>query len=168
MNSRCIFLALESLKWAELQALRLRFDPLARKVPPHITVVFPFVLDWNRDRLSALLDQQRPSLPIPFTLGKPVLMDDFLFFPLQTGREAVARMHDQLHASLPAGVRSPVPYVPHVTFGRRCEDPGAAAILREAEGILPFEASSRRLVLERIGEEEDSEIEHEVDGLMPG
>lgn len=168
MSARCVFLVPESSKLADLQALRLRFDPLAGKVPPHLTVVFPFVLDWTLDRLSALLDRQRPSLPIPLTLGNPVLMNDFLFFPLENGRDAVARMHDQLYALLPVGARSPIPYVPHVTFGRRCDGLGTAATLREAEHILPFEAVARRLVLERIGEEEESEIEYEVDGLMPG
>lgn len=47
---RCIFLIAESEKLNELQDLRLRVDPLALKVPPHITVVFPFDLPYpNRN-----------------------------------------------------------------------------------------------------------------------
>ena len=41
MAPRCVFLIPESEKLSQIQRLRGRMDPLADKLAPHITVVFP-------------------------------------------------------------------------------------------------------------------------------
>jgi hypothetical protein len=46
MSDRCIFLQAEGPGLPAIQALRERYDPLAGRVPPHLTLVFPFALPW--------------------------------------------------------------------------------------------------------------------------
>lgn len=44
-SGQCILLLPEADLLSRLQRLRLPYDPLARQVPPHVTVVFLFALD---------------------------------------------------------------------------------------------------------------------------
>jgi 2'-5' RNA ligase len=162
MNERCIFLPAEGPALPAIRALRARYDPLAEVVPPHVTLVFPFALDWPGDRLAALLEQHRGDLPIPFTLAPPVADGDYLFFPLDRGRPAVADLHDRLYAALPAQLRADRPYVPHLTFGRLPSGPAATAALAEAARTGPWTGTAGRLVLERILDDGASEIEYVV------
>jgi len=125
-------------------------------------VVLPFALDWDPAILAAVLEWQRPLLPIRFSLEAPTAMGDCLAFPLGAGREAVAAIQDRIYSELPAEVRSDHPCLPHVTFGRVGEPVRTAAALREAERVLPLAGLVRRLALERIGRDDGSTILHEV------
>lgn len=151
-NKQCIFLLPEADNLAQLQLLRLQYDPLAKLIPPHITVVFPFDLALNRATLHALLEQQRLSLPIPFALDKPKVKDDCLFFPLGLGREAVMALTQGLHAALPS-LPLADSHIPHVTFGHLMGGEGVEAVIRDAEQVLPLTGVCRRLILESIGED---------------
>ena len=162
----CIFLLPETDQLPQLQWLRDKYDPLAGKIPPHITLVFPGQLDGDRTRLAALLDRQAPSLPIRFSLGAPVAQESYLYFPLVEGRAQVAALNDALYAALPPGLRADIPYHPHLTFGRLGPGQDAAAMLREAEAVLPCSGLAGRMVLERIGADDESIFEHEVRGAF--
>jgi 2'-5' RNA ligase len=161
MNRRCIFLTPATAQWDRLQRLRLSFDPLAEKLPPHITVVFPFRSPWPREQLAAVLERHASALPIPFSLGPPAARDGWLQFPLARGAAEVARLHDAIHGDLPAGLRADLPYVPHLTFGRIRPARNPASILGEAAQALPCDGLLGRLVLERIGASGTSIIEWE-------
>ena len=152
-NKQCIFLLPEADNLPQLQRLRLEYDPLAELIPPHITVVFPFEAAMNRAAFHALLEQQRLSLPIPFTLDKPMVKDDCLFFPLGLGREAVMALTKGLYAALPASLSLNDSHIPHVTFGRLRNGDGVEAVIRDAEQVLPLTGVCRRLILESIGED---------------
>jgi 2'-5' RNA ligase len=161
MTQRCIFLVPETDRLERIQRLRSRHDPLADAVPPHLTVVFPFTIDWPPERLAALLDGQAKALPIPFAFGEPVERDGWMYFPLTRGAAQVAALHTALYALLPPRLRSDRPFVPHVTFGQRSGRPARDA-LREAAEVLPCMGTLRRMVLERIGRQGLSILEHEV------
>jgi hypothetical protein len=143
----CIFLVAESEKLDELQELRLRFDPLAMKVPPHITVVFPFELSIPQTELEALLTAAGPMLPIGFALGEPVVMGDSLVFPTTRGTQEIVALHDRLHSGLPAQLRPAGPFLPHLTFGRDGHGRTRRTHLQHGRNLLPFQGMARRLVL---------------------
>ena len=157
---RCIFLVAESEKLQDLQDLRLRLDPLALDVPPHITVVFPFDLPMPTRDLQGLLMAARPRSPIAFSLGAPTVLGEALAFPVEQGAWDIAALHDRLYGGLPA--RPAEPYYPHLTFGRAVPGRASRSHLDLARSLLPFHGMVRRLVLERIGEDGESIPEFEA------
>jgi 2'-5' RNA ligase len=159
---QCLFLVPESDRLPQLQELRLRYDPLAQLLPPHITVVFPFDAALYGGALRSLLERQRPPLPMPFALGQPQVKGDCLYFPLGVGREAVLALTKGLYAELPASLALEDTHVPHVTFGRLETGQDAAATIRAAEAIIPLAGVCRRLILERIGANGESHPELEL------
>jgi 2'-5' RNA ligase len=162
MSDRCIFLQVDGPGRPALQVLRNRHDPLAAQVPPHLTLVFPFTLDWPVRRLAALLERQRADLPITFTLAPPVVDDDVLYFPVDRGRALVAALHDRLYEALPAELLADRPYRPHLTFGRTTPGTAVPEILAEAVPCATGTWTAGRLVLERITAGGASEVEHVV------
>lgn len=158
---RCIFLAVESGKVDELQELRRRLDPLAAKVPPHITVVFPFDLSMPQADLEAILAAAAPMLPIGFDLGAPKVMEASLVFPLARGSREIVALHDLLHSGLPPRMRPAGRFRPHLTFGRGGQGQACLGHLAQGRNLLPFQGVARRLVLERIGENGESLVEFE-------
>ena len=152
-NQNCIFLLPEAERMPLVQRLRLRYDPLAELIPPHITVVFPFEAALKPGTFRTLLEEQRAFLPIAFELGPPEVKDDCLFFPLGEGREAVMALTRRLYAALPSGVGLAASHVPHVTFGRSQPGQEVVGMLRDALQALPLRGMCHRLILESIGED---------------
>ncbi|RZJ63571.1 MAG: 2'-5' RNA ligase family protein [Flavobacterium sp.] len=104
--------------------LRLRFDPKALLVAPHVTLVFPtdkisegvlraevaksllgfqgFRMDFDELRIVAEGDNELVSI----------------FLLVGLGREAVVGLHTNLYSGVLCGeLRKEIPYVPHVTLG---------------------------------------------------
>lgn len=161
-RKQCLFLLPEADMLSQLQRLRLQYDPLARLIPPHITVVFPFAAALAHATLRSLVEQQRRSLPIPFALDEPRVKGDCLFFPLGVGREAVMALTKRVYAELPISFSLDASHIPHVTFGRLNPGQNAEAMLSEAAQALPLTGVGRRLILESIGEDGRSLPELEV------
>lgn len=161
-SKQCIFLLPEADKLPQLQLLRLQYDPLAKLIPPHITVVFPFEVALERAALRLLMEQQGVALPIPFVLDMPRVKDGCLFFPLALGREAVMALTQGLYSALPESLSFVDSNIPHVTFGHLEGGQGAEVAFRDAEQVLPLAGVCRRLILESIGEDGRSCPELEV------
>jgi 2'-5' RNA ligase len=153
---RCIFLVPESDRLEQVERLRERLDPLHGKVPPHVTLAFPFELEGELAPLIARLRSLAHRLPIPFSLGKPDSRDGALFFPLVLGRTDVTLLHDKIRAWLPAEPGARRAYRPHLTFGRMPPGPISPKVFLEAERVLPCSGVLHGLVLERIGEADQS------------
>ena len=130
--TRYLYLRPEHPRLPWIQDLRRRYDPLAEKVPPHLTVVFPFPDPRSPTRLVSLLNEFLPTRTFSFSLSGPVRDGEYLYFPVDEGKEMLAILHDALYEALPPGLLSPGrPYVPHLTFGR-CRTPEEGdRILRE-------------------------------------
>ena len=158
----CLFLVPEGERMPLVQRLRLRYDPLAELIPPHVTVVFPFEAALRTFAFRALLEEQRSALPIAFELEKPEVKEDCLFFPIGAGRQAVLSLSKGLYSALPSSLRLEVSHVPHLTFGRLKPGQRVEALLREAEQALPLKGLCRRLILEAIGKDGHSLPELEV------
>lgn len=117
--------------WAQVMAVRERFDPLAGRIAPHLALVFPFQ-DPMSDRVleahlrSAASQVQRFAI----TLGEVTAHEnEYLFLNVKRGNDAVVHLHDALYtgALAPHRVRMHT-FVPHVTVGRLAADELAAAL----------------------------------------
>jgi hypothetical protein len=157
--ARCLFLAPLSTRLPLLQDLRGRFDPLAEKLQPHVTLLPPFRGEADLRAWRALLERKACALPIVFSLGRPLCRDGCCFFPLDQGREEVEALRRSIRAQVFPGERETLPFLPHLTFGRLGPGQDRAGLLREARSLLPFWGLLDSLVLERIGPREESLVE---------
>jgi len=130
---------------ARISAIRERFDRLATKILPHVTLVFATdVLD-----ASSLARQVAATVrPAPFECvfrATRVEHDPFngehcvFLVPDEGARELVA-LHDALYTGPLAGeLRTDLPYHPHVTIAR-CATEAEARRVADSVGVLAIRA----------------------------
>jgi len=117
--------------WQEILSVRERFDPLARDVPPHLTLIFPF-----EDALSdTALEEHLRSVLRGFHPFRVTFRDitahenEYLFLNVKRGNDAIVALHDALYTGpLARHLVRLHTYVPHVTVGRLAADQLAAAV----------------------------------------
>jgi 2'-5' RNA ligase len=116
--------------WEEVLSARERFDPLARLVEPHLTLVSPF-----EDPMSdAALEQHVRTAVCELRSFAVTLRDvtvhenEYLFLNVKRGNDRVVDLRDALYAGpLAAHLSRTHTFVPHVTVGRvRTQDLPAA------------------------------------------
>src|SRR5690349_16746674 len=85
---------------ARLAILRERFDPLARLVPPHITLVHPFADDISDGELRAHVEDATRGLPaFPVRLsGITGAEGEYVFLNVKQGNDALIELRDRLYA----------------------------------------------------------------------
>jgi 2'-5' RNA ligase len=129
--------------WQEILSVRDRFDPLARDLPPHLTLVFPF-----EDTLSdtALAEHVRGvlcgvhSFPVTFR-DITAHENEYLFLNVKRGNDALVALHDALYTGpLARHLVRLHTYVPHVTVGRVPAHQLAAALEATSAIIRAHEA----------------------------
>jgi 2'-5' RNA ligase len=108
-------------EWAEILSVRDRLDPLARKIPAHITLVFPFESAMSNFELEAHLRElvaHSRRFGVVFR-GITAHEDEYLFLNIRRGNDEVMQLHDVLYSGALAlhHVRRHT-FVPHVTVGR--------------------------------------------------
>jgi 2'-5' RNA ligase len=106
---------------ADVEAIRLRHDPLAARLPAHVTLVFPFDSDIGDDALRSHVERSVASAsPFALRLGRIIPLDDLhLGVTITTGSGSIVELHEQLYTGPLADHRSAVHrFVPHVTIGR--------------------------------------------------
>jgi 2'-5' RNA ligase len=111
----------DALAWGDVIALRDRLDPLAGRIPPHLTLVFPFDDPISDEALASHVRDVVGDLE-----GFPVVLreitaheGEYLFLNVKQGNDAVIRLHDALYSGPLAAHRVRLhTFVPHVTVGR--------------------------------------------------
>lgn len=142
-----------------IQSYRKACDPLADKIPPHITLVFPFEDEATNEEVSALCSrvaQQFEEFDVTFSTPK-TKEGEQAWIEVKEGKDNVERIHRELYSSfLAPHLRPNSPYIPHVTIGSRTEQ---IHDLRSKLSATDFEATTFRLdhlILEEISENEES------------
>ena len=110
-----------AVEWKEILSVRERFDPLAGRISPHLTLVFPF-----EDAMSdAGLEQHLRSVATHLQGFSVVLREitghdnEYLFLNVKHGNDALIHLHDALYTGALAAHRVRMhTFVPHVTVGR--------------------------------------------------
>jgi 2'-5' RNA ligase len=105
----------------KIQQIRNVYDPLSDKIPPHITLVFPFKSCIPQ---NAILDHvesvARHTSPFKLTLRDITGSGgEYLFLNVKKGNDFLIQLHDELYKGILAPFRDyHFTYTPHITLGR--------------------------------------------------
>ena len=155
-----------------IDEVREKYDPLASRVRPHITLVFPFYSDIGSDKLKEHIEYvllNTGSLKIILKGITPVQsFGNYLFLNIEIGREEIYTIHKKLYTGIlepyfPQWLRDGK-YYPHMTVGKiENEEEYKAAILEVDDISDTFETMVNRISVEIIDENQDSIIEMEIE-----
>lgn len=171
MVNRCIMLFPEFMNMPVIDRIRDRYDPLARYVRPHITLVFPFESDITTAELSAhIADALSSTSPFEINLGgispSPQL-GNYLFLHVQKGSAEVAALHKKLYTGIlrefyPEWLRD-ISYLPHMTVGHFDSKVELSLALQDAQTMTEtFHTIVRAVSTEIIVENESSVLELDI------
>lgn len=137
-----VFFPSEDIK--SIQSFRLKHDPKATLIPPHITLIFPFVIE-SEDALVTEIESKIVGNPVFNVHLKGTELDpddDYLHFLVREGADRIGSLHDRLYSGLLEQFwRKDLAYSPHMTIGVFREPGGQldanrySAALKELEQI---------------------------------
>ncbi|ASI78287.1 2'-5' RNA ligase family protein [Bacillus pacificus] len=163
---RTILLFLHNMSIDEIESTREKHDPLFRLIPPHITIVFPFKSNISNDELkSHILNLSKGVGKIEIEFANRITsVGNYLFLEVEGGKEQIEELHDLLYTGpLIQFLKEDIPYIPHVTVGRKGSAELAAEVAKEIHSFpQKLQCVIDRISVERIGENGESIIEFEV------
>ena len=144
-----------------IDEIRNRYDPLAKLIRPHITLVFPFESEITNDELDAELTRCVEHIA-PFELelrGFSKTNDHYLFMNIDKGKDMVKSIHNNLYSNYFNKYDSGLSYIPHMTVGKL----NSVQELDEAYEYVSkidsrFKTIVSKISVEMIGEHEESII----------
>ena len=164
---RTILLFLGEAQIDEIEAIRKKHDPLFGFIQPHITLVFPLESALSNDELRAHIARKLEGVhPIEVELIDCISHEgDYLFLRIEKGREQIRKLHDELYKGpLAKFLRSDIPYIPHVTIGRKENEKRAIEIAEKMPRLSTrLQCILEKVSVECIGEGGESIIEFEVE-----
>lgn len=144
--------------------IREKYDPLAKLVRPHITIVFPFDIEISNDDLSHILDIRLDGIE-PFEIelqGFSKCEDRFgnyLFLNVIKGADHITNIHDALYNNEFNICDSGLQYIPHITVGKTSD---VEELNKAYEDIKDnrcrFVSVINKISVEMIGKNEESII----------
>ncbi len=171
MKERCIMIFPEFENMSVIDGIRAQYDPLAKHVRPHITLVFPFQSDITTERLELHLTEKLADFyAFPLCMKEITAVQSFgnyLFLNLQEGAEEVIRLHQALYTGLletyhPQWLKGGGFY-PHMTVGKLTEEEDFKKAAEQVKGVTEsFSTIVTKISVEIIDENEDSIIELEL------
>lgn len=139
-----------------IEALRRRHDPVGQsRVGPHVTLFFAAAFSDPAPLAAAVERAAAEHSPFELRLEPIVVLPDIAGGPVvalgaTAGRDTCVALHDALYAgALARHLRADIPYVPHLTLGRRpaLDDARALASAIAAEGRgIPAGIAGLRIV----------------------
>lgn len=172
MVKRCIMIFPEFINIAKIEEIRWKYDPLAKHVRPHITLVFPFQSEIEEYDLKRHIEKVTSDLQ-PFKLklrgitGHINNFGNYLFLNLQEGEKEIVQLHKRLYAGILEGFNNGYlkenGYTPHLTVGNlkdKFQFEQAIKITSDFNEV--FEARVNKVSVEIIDDNKDSIIEMHV------
>lgn len=135
--------------------IRNKYDRLANKIEPHITLAFPFKDDMSNEdlinKLSELL-KNYSSFEVTFK-GVSLSDDNYIFLNCTKGNSILIDLHDEIYNKLiPNYLNKSIKYIPHITLGQ-------ANNLEDFSNFnYEFTTIVDEICVELIGEDEESII----------
>lgn len=164
MSSRTIMIFPEFDNMEVIDNIREKYDPLAKLVRPHITIVFPFDMEMSNDNLSHILDTRLAGVK-PFEIelqGFRKCVDRFgnyLFLDVIKGADRITDIHDILYRNEFLICDSGVKYIPHMTVGKMSDDEELNKAYEDIkDNRCRFVSVVNKISVEMIGENEESII----------
>lgn len=144
-----------------IDEIRDRYDPLAKLVRPHITLVFPFESEITNDEVEEKLASSLKDVkPFELTLhGFNKTDDNYLFLNIEEGKETIEAIHDDLYSNHFKEYYLPLPYIPHMTVGKLNNEQELKDAYEYVKNIdANFKTTVKKISVEMIGEHEESII----------
>ncbi|HGP3674191.1 TPA: 2'-5' RNA ligase family protein [Bacillus pacificus] len=163
---RTILFFLNNMSIDKIENIRQKHDPLFEVIPPHITIVFPFKSNISSDALkSHILNLSKGVGKIEVEFANLITnVGNYLFLEVEGGKEQIEELHDLLYTEpLTQFLKEDIPYIPHVTVGRKESAELAAEVAKDIPSFpQKLQCVIDRISVERIGENGESIIEFEV------
>ncbi|HFK1762754.1 2'-5' RNA ligase [Bacillus wiedmannii] len=163
---RTILVFLNNMSIDKIENIRQKYDPLFGLIPPHITIVFPFKSDISDDELkSHILNLSKGVGKIEIEFANRITsVGNYLFLEVEGGKVQIEELHDLLYTeALLQFLKEDIPYIPHVTVGRKESAELAAEVAKDIPSFPEkLQCVVDRISVEPIGENGESIIEFEV------
>ena len=164
MNLRTIMIFPEFENMEIIDNIRNQYDPLAKLVRPHITLVFPFKSQMSNEELTQILNTRLMSVkPFELKLGGISKQEDafgnYIFLDVLRGMKELCNIHQILYNNEFKKFDSGLPYLPHMTIGKL----PTAQLLENAFNNIKsmnniFSTIVNKISVEMIGDNEESII----------
>lgn len=168
MHKRCIMIFPKFHNMKIIDNIREKYDPLAKHVRPHITLVFPFISDITTEDLrSHICKCLSGSNTFPIMLKGVIsttYTGNYLFLNIVHGKEEIIELHKKLYCGIleefmPEWLRTGN-YFPHMTIGNiEGNELFKSAIEETKDFCESFETTVHGISVEIIDENEDSIID---------
>jgi len=168
MVKRCIMIFPKFNNIKAIDAIREKYDPLAKHVAPHITLVFPFISDITTEDLKNHICKCLSTINAFPIMLKGVISTtytgNYLFLNIVNGKEEITELHKRLYCGIlkefmPEWLRKGN-YFPHMTIGNIVDAELFKAAIEETNGFSEsFQTMVDGISVEIIDDNEDSIIE---------
>lgn len=166
-----IFLQFENINL--INEIREKYDPLAKHVRPHISLVFTFESSLTTSEVNEHLKKVLHGIrPFRLTLQEIVKVDNplgmYLFLDIKQGNKEIKKMNLKLYTGIlqtykPAWLNQET-FMPHMTIGSFTSREDLNIAFKDTELIKEsFSTIVDKISVEIIDENEDSIIEIEID-----
>ena len=148
----------------KIQEVRRKYDELFDIIAPHITLAFPFKKEISNKELSEqLLNLTNNIMPFKIKCKGITLKKDekintyYIFLNIVEGKEIINKINQEIYKNILDDINiKKYNYEPHITLGNTNN------INEKIELNEEFEATVKSIVVERIGKNEESIIEFEI------
>jgi 2'-5' RNA ligase len=148
-----------------IQNIRHQYDPLASKIAPHITLVFPFESEISSDALRQHLKTSLDKFK-SFSLKLQGISHEegYLVLNLIEGQEQIIKIHDLLYSGMLTKFLSQEhDYKPHITVGRFKNLSATQAAMKKLKHFdHEFTTEVNKITAEIILDNLASEIDFEI------
>jgi 2'-5' RNA ligase len=147
---------------AAIEAFRALHDPMARLIPAHLTLVFPFPTALSRLQVETHVRRVASRWPPIAVTFRSVRLhaNEFLFLMAARGAASVAGLHDRLYTrSLAGHLRPDLPYEPHITLARDSDFARLEAALGDARETFAAELGETMRSVTLLAVRQDGRIE---------
>jgi len=148
----------------KIQKIREKYDELFNIILPHITLAFPFKNNISNEQLKQCLSNILRDIK-PFLIkcnGITIRKDErvgtyYIFLNIIEGKETIRKINERIYKEILKDVDiAKYNYEPHITLGNT-DNPNEKIDL-----IDEFETIVNSIIVETIGENEESIIEFEI------
>lgn len=173
IKKRCIMIFPQFKNINIIHSIREKYDPLARHVKPHITLVFPFESTLSKEELEDYLKTSLEGIEcFSLTLEEIIKIDNplglYLFLKINEGTEKIIDLHNKLYEGI---LNTHMPkwldngqFMPHMTIGNFNNREELENAYEDISSIkCKFNTLVEKISVEIIDKNEDSIIEIEVE-----
>lgn len=171
MLKRCIMIFPKFDNVEIIDEVRDKYDPLAKHVRPHITLIFPFDSDIEtedlKEHISSVLKDTKTFEIVLKGITAVKSFGNYLFLGIQVGSDEIIQLHEKLYTGIlkkyyPEWLKDGY-FMPHMTVGRLDDDESFKVATEESKDIDDFfKAIVNEISVEIIDKNEDSIIELKV------